>query len=171
MKVMTIERMTRRLAALLRSQAADARAATALALLLALSAGGFAHASRLCGIAGHPSSSSSERAATPSTACAAGEHQGHHGATPPADRTAHHGDPRHDDASDCCLGGGSLAALPSAKLDGPDRTVVSAPLPAVLAAGPGVLDLRGLRATSDPWPPRDARSGPRRHLVQRVLLI
>lgn len=141
----------------------------ALVVLVALLVSGLAHASRLCGIDRHAA------AAAAAVRCPA-----HHAAdvapatddarpsmaipvATPAER------PSHERTPSCCTSATSLAVLPGARtelvrdatLHAPVAIAVDAMLPfaAVVPIAPLV------RAAPDPG------SGPRRHLVQRILLI
>lgn len=136
------------------------RAAMALALLLALLATGLAHASRLCGVDRH------QTAAASSSTCAA--HRS--AAAPQGDAPA---PPLHPERErGCCTSGTSLAAIPAAKVAlGRGATCAALDTAATSPASPAAL--RALTTGTVACAARDpgSGSGPRRHLVHRILLI
>jgi hypothetical protein len=137
----------------------------ALVVLVALLVAGLAHASRLCGIDRHVAP------AADAVRCPA-----HHAAdVAPASEGAGPSSaipvetPPHERTPSCCTSGTSLAALPGAR---PElaRDVALQPL-AAIAVGAPLLSSATLRITPVVRAARDPGSGPRRHLVHRILLI
>jgi len=143
-----------------RSCGLDTRGTIALALLAAVFLSGAAHASRLCGVAGHADATRDHAAAMP---CAA-----HHAAPSSGQQHAH---PDHATPS-CCAGHLSLAAIPAARPhDGAlARTATWLPIARATTAADRVGPLVTVAALPR-WSPHDPRSGPRLYLAQRVLLI
>lgn len=138
----------------------------AIVVLVALLASGLAHASRLCGMGRHAAAATSADVRCPAHRAAASAAAAD--TTRPVGPTSREAAP-HEREPACCARGESLATLPGGRVEVDRNGTVLALAPArvgetqLLAADAG-----GSRAVAVA---RVASSGPRLHLVHRILLI
>jgi hypothetical protein len=137
-----------------------------LVVLVALLVAGLAHASRLCGIDRHATTPAAGAVRCPA-------HHAAHVAPATDDARSRASSPAesppHERTPSCCASGVSLATLPGARADLARDASLATPAPVLVDARPSVDET--VRAVYVVRAVRDPGSGPRRHLVQRILLI